>query len=252
MADGGERRRYVRHRRALEGRVAERLRPLNHDDRQAKPSRRFNLAVTGAATGILGDHRLDAVVLQHADFVIQREGAARGDVARIRYIQRRLQGVDAADEIAVPGCGFEGKKLLTAESQKYTPAFISERVNGQFDGIDALPPVTRLLLPGGARKRDERNVGQPCRFNRVGGNSCRIGMGGIDQNIEALGADEIRQPRRSAKPAAAHRYRLFDRRERAARHGQQNSVAGVLCQPAGQNAGIRRTAKDEYGACHDV
>lgn len=252
MADGGERRRYVRHRRALQGRAAERLRPLNHDDRQAKPSRRFDLAVTGAATGILGNHRLDAVVLQHADFVIQCKGAARGDVARIRYFQRRLHGVDAADEIIVPRGGFEGEKLLAAESQKYTPAFISEHVNGLFDGFDALPPVTRLLLPGGARKRDERNVSQPCRFNRVDGNSRRIGMGGIDQNIEALGADEIRQPRRAAKTATAHWYWLFDRRERAARHGQQNSVAGVLCQPAGQNAGIRRTAKDEYGACHDV
>lgn len=252
MADGGERRRYVRHRRALQGRVTERLRPLDHDDRQAKPSRRFDLAVTGAATRILGNHRLDAVVLQHTDFVIQCKGAARGDVARIPYVQRWLHGVDAADEIIVPGCGFEGKKLLAAESQKYTPAFISERGNGLFDGVDVLPPVTRLLLPGGARKRDEWNVGQSCRCNRVGGNSRRIGMGGINQNIEALGADEICQPRRAAKPATAHRYRLFDRRERAARHGQENSVAGVLCQPAGQNAGIRRTAKDEYGACHDV
>ncbi len=54
MADGGERRRYVRHRRALQGRVAERSRPLDHDDRQAKPSRRFDFAVTGAAAGIFG------------------------------------------------------------------------------------------------------------------------------------------------------------------------------------------------------
>lgn len=252
MADGGERRRYVRHRRALQGRVAERSRPLDHDDRQAKPSRRFDLAVTGGTTGILGNYRLDVVFLQHADFVIQREGAARGDVARIRYFQRRLHGIDAADEIIVPRSCFEGKQLLTTESQKYTPAFISKRGNGLLDGVDALPPVTRLAVPGGARKRDERNVGQPCRFNRVGGNSRRIGMGGIDQNIETLGSNEIRQPRRAAKPAAAHRYRLFDRRERAARHGQQNSVAGVLCQPAGQNAGIRRAAKDEYGVCHDV
>lgn len=252
MADGGERRRYVRHRRALQGHVAERSRPLDHDDRQAKPSRRFDFAVTGAAAGIFGNHSLDAVFLQHADFVVQRKGAACGDVARMRYVQRRLHGVDAADEIAVPGRGFEGKKLLAAESQKYTPAFISKRGNSLFGSIGALPSVTWLSLPGGTRKRHKWNVGQSCCFNRVGGNFCRIRMGGIDQNIETLGANEIRQPCCAAKPATAHRYRLFDRRERAARHRQQNSVAGVLCQPAGQNAGIRRAAKDEYGACHDV
>lgn len=252
MVDGGERSCNIRHGRAIQRRVVPLLRPVDHDDRQAEPSRCFDLAIARAATGVFRDHRLDAVFFQHADFVVQRKGTARGNIARMRQFQWRLHRVDAADEIVVPGRGFERKKLLSAERQKYMFAFVAERGDCLFDSVDTMPPVTRLALPGGTRKDDQRNFGKPCCLNGIGGNLRRIGMGGVHQNIETLGANEIRQPARAAKTAAAHWHWLFDRRERAAGHGEQNSVAGFLCQPAGQNAGIRRAAKDEYGACHDV
>lgn len=249
MADGGERSRYIRHVRAI-GVVQ--WRPLDHDDRQAEPSRRFDLAITGTAARILGNNSLDAVFFQHANFVIQHKGTARGHIAGIRHLQRRLHRIDTADDIAMLRGSFEGKKLLPSQCQKHTFAFIAERGNSLPDGIDTLPPVTRLVLPGGARKRYERNSGKLCRLDGVGGNPCGIGMGGIHENIEALEANEICKTRRTAKPAAAHRHWLFHWRKRTPGHGEQDSVAGVLCQLAGQNAGIRRAAKDEYGACHDV
>lgn len=250
MADGGERSRYIRHVRAIG--VVPLGRPLDHDDRQAEPPRRFDLAVTGAATGVLGNHRIDTVFFQHANFVIQHKGTARGDIARIRHLQRRLHRIDAADEISMlRGC-FEREKFLPSERQKHPPAFAAERGDGLFDGIDAPPPVTRLALPGGPRKRYERNFGKFCCLDGIGGNPRRIGVGGVHQNVKIPGADEIRQTGGTAKPAAAHRHGLFHWRKRTPGHGEQNSVAGVLCQPAGQNAGIRRAAKDEYGACHDV
>ncbi len=252
MVDGGERGCNIRHGRAIRGRVVLLSRPVDHDDRQAEPSRCFDLAIARAAAGVFRDHRLDAAFFQHADFVVQRKGAARGNIARMRQFQWRLYRIDAADEIAVLGRGFERKKLLSAERQKYTFAFVAERDDSLFDSVDTMPPVTRLALPCGTRKDDQRNFGKPSRLNGIGGNLRRIGMGGIHQNIEILGANEIRQPARAAKTAATHRHRLFDRRERAAGHGEQNLVAGFFGQPAGQNAGIRRAAKDEYGACHDV
>ena len=77
-------------------------------------------------------------------------------------------------------------------------------------------------------------------------------MGRIHQNIEIPGADEIRQPRRTAEAATAHGYGLFHRGDRAARHGEQDAIGGIFAQPAGQEAGIGRAAKNEYGACHDL
>ncbi len=252
MVDGGERCCNIRHRHIIHGRVVSLSRPLDHDDRQAEPSCGFDLSIAGAATGVFRDQCLDAVFFQHADFIIQRKRTTCGNVARMRQFQRRLDGIDAADEIAVLWRGFERKQLLPSQSQKHAPAFAAERSNSLPGAVDAMPCVTRLALPGGTRKRHERNFGKPRRLNGVGGNLRRIGMRGIHQNIETPGANEIRKSDRAAKTAAAHRHRLFDRRERSAGHGEQNSVAGVLCQPAGQNAGIRRAAKDEYGACHDV
>lgn len=250
MADGGERSRYIRHVRVIG--VVPLGRPLDHDDRNAETPRRFDLVITGTAAGILGNNSLDTVFFQHADFVIERKGTARGHIARIRHLERRLHRIDAADKIAVLRGDFEREKFLPSERQKHALAFAAERRNGLFDGIDTLPPVPRLALPGGARKRYERNFGKSGCLDGIGGNPRRIGMGGVHENIEALGANEIRKTRRTAKPAAAHRHGLFHWRKRASGHGEQDSVAGVLCQLAGQNAGIRRAAKDEYGACHDV
>lgn len=252
MVDGGERSGYIRYGRAIEGRVVQQSRPLDHDDRQAEPSCSLDLSIARAATRIFRDQGLDAIVFEHADFIIHRKRTARGHVARMRQFQWRLYRVDAADEIVVLGRGFERKKLLSAERQKYTFAFVAERGDSLFDSVDTMPPVTRLALPGRTGKDDKRNFGEPRGLNGIGGNLRRIGMGGVNQNIETLGANEIRQPASAAKTAAAHRHRLFDRRERATGHGEQNSIAGFFGQPAGQNAGIRRAAKDEYGACHDV
>lgn len=252
MAYCGERIGDIRHGHTIRGRIVQPLRPLDHDDRQAKPSRRFDLAVTGAAARVFRYHHLDAVFLQHADFIFRHERTPRGDIARIRCLQRRLHRVDAADEVAVLGGRFERKKLLTAERQKHASARGAQRGNGLPNGMDALPFVTRLTRPDWTRKDNQWNVGKPCSLDGIGGNSGRIGMGGIHENIETLCANEIRQPSRATKPAGAHRHGLLHRRERAPGHGQQNSVAGFFCQPAGQNAGIRRAAKDENGACHDL
>ncbi len=252
MLDGGERSCNIRHRHIIHGRVVSLSRPLDHDDRQAEPSCGLDLSIAGAATGIFRDQCLDAVFFQHADFIIQRKRTTRGDVARMRQFQWRLHGVNAADEIAVLGRGFERKQLLPSQSQKHAPAFAAERNNSLLDAVDTMPCVIRLALPGGTRKRHKRDLGKLRRLNGIGGNLRRIGMRGVHQNIETPGANEIRKTYGTAKTATAHRHRLFDRRECSTGHGKQNSVAGVFCQPAGQNAGIRRAAKDEYGACHDV
>ena len=63
----------------------------------------------------------------------------------------------------------------------------------------------------------------------------------------------FRNPLAGATEATtAHRHRLFDRRKCSASHGEQNAATGFLRQPPCQYPGIRRAAKDEYGACHDV
>lgn len=252
MANGGERSGNVRHRHVIQGRVVLLSRPVDHDDRKAEPSRRFDLTIARAATGVFRDHRLDAVFVQHADFVVQRKGAARGNIARMRQFQWRLHRVDAADEIVVLGRGFERKKLLPSQSQKHASAFAAERGDSLFDSVDIMPPVTRLALPGRTRKDDQRNSGEPRRLNGIGGNFRRIGMGGVHENIEIPGANEIRKTASTTEAATTHRHWLFHRRERPAGHGEENTVAGFLRQPARQYPGIRRAAKDEYGACHDV
>lgn len=252
MVDGGERSRYIRHRYACGGRVVRLPRPLDHDNRQMELSGRFDLAVTCCATRVFRYHDLNAVFFQHTDFVLRCERTACSDVTRIRQLQRRFHGIDAADEIVVLGRGLKRKKLLSTERQKHASALAAKRDDRLIDALDTLPVIARLTLPGRTRKPDERNACSLRRLHGIGGNSGGIGMGRIHQNIEIPGADEIRQPRRTAEAATAHGYGLFHRGDRAARHGEQDTIAGIFAQPAGQEAGIGRAAKNEYGACHDL
>ena len=252
MGNGGERSGNVRHRDGTRGWVASLLRPLDHDDGQAQPPRSIDLAIARTAARVFRNQSVDSVLGEHADFILQREGTACGHVPRLREDQRRIHGVDAADEIMVLGCGFERKKLLPSQSQKHAFAFASDRRHSLFDAGHLMPYVTRLALPGRPGKDDKRHFGEPRRLNGIGGNSRRIGMSCVHENVETPAANEIRKTAGATEATTAHRHRLFDRRKCSASHGEQNAVTGFLRQPACQYPGIRRAAKDEYGACHDV
>ena len=93
-------------------------RPADHDHLDAKRPRRGDLAIGRLAAAVLGDDDIDAMVLEQRAFVRLAERPARQQIGRIGHRQRRLDRIDAADEIVMLRRGLEGGDLLPAERQE--------------------------------------------------------------------------------------------------------------------------------------
>ena len=91
----------------------------------AEFARGGDLAVGRRAAAVLGDDGVDAVCLEKLRGRRLRETAARENVGRIRHAERRLDRIDAADQIGVLRRGLEGRDFLTAERQETLCAGLS-------------------------------------------------------------------------------------------------------------------------------
>lgn len=224
----------------------------DHDDGNAQLPRRLDLSVGRRPAGILANNGLNTIVAQHGDLIGESKGATGCDVSCMGHDKRRLDGIDAANKIVVLWCRLEGQQFLTAKRQKRGVAFLPQSGHGTVDIGHLAPIVSRRLHPRRTLQRNQRHSSYACRLDRVGGYARGVGMGGIDQKIECVVLDETRQPARAAKATAAHRHRLRHGITGATSHGQQNTIAGFISQFASQDTGIRRAAKNEYGACHGL
>lgn len=245
MANGGQRSFDIRHRVAVTA-----WWPVDHHNRYVERTRRLDLAIGCLATGVFRHDHVDAVVVEHRDFIVERKRPTRGDVSRLWHRERRFDRIDAAYKIGVLRSGLKRQKLLPTKCEKSVFSLGAERSDSSLDICDGVPIVALHGHPCRARQRYQRNPCPPRGLNSIGGNSCRIGMGRVHQQVETFRAKEIGKPLRATETANTDGNGLLDRIFRAACHGQQNPVAGIFGKPTGQNAGIRRAAENENGACH--
>ena len=249
MADCGERSLDIRHYNARRiGLLASGT--VDHDYRNAKRAGRFDLRIGRRPAGVFRDDHLDPPALQHVNLIGKRKRSTRRDVARIRNFERWFYRIDAADQIAVLRRSFKGQKLLSAKSQKSVCADGTKCCDSFLDASHVQPVVALPRNPGRARQSDQSDACYVSGPHGIGGNARRIWVRRIHQQIEAFLGNIARQAHSAAKAADTHRDGLLDRVLRTARHGQQNSVAGVFGKLPSQNAGIRRAAENEDGACH--
>ncbi|SCX17816.1 hypothetical protein DSM25558_2345 [Agrobacterium sp. DSM 25558] len=247
MADGGQGSIDVRDRRGVCPH-----RSLDHQHPYAQLARRFNLRIGSRAARVFGYDGSDVIFTQQLDFVLQSEGPARRNIPGMRYRQKRLNRIDAADEIMVLGCGLEGQQFLTAKREESLGARVSKSSNSAFHIDHALPVIPDLSLPRRTFQSDKWNIRHFCGFNGVCRDAGRVRVGRVHQKIEPIFRDEVGQSTCTAKAAGAHRHRLLNRITGTAGHRQKKPIAGVFRQFSGQNTGIRRAAENEYRACHGL
>lgn len=247
MADGGQRSLDIGNRASFGAGWS-----VDHDDWNFEHTRSLDFSVSRRSTGVFRDDHFDPIVFQHGDFVSQRKRSASGDVLRMRHIQRRINGVYAADEVTVPGRCFEGQKFLTSKGKEDALRFAADSRNRAFDVGNGRPEIAVHLLPGRSGKAYQRNTRKLRGLNGIGGNAGGIGMCGIHQKVETFRADESGKTLRASKPAGTDWNTLLYRIFRTPRHGQQNAAAGPFAELSRQKAGIGCSAENEYGACHDL
>ena len=146
---------------ARAGRHVRQRRTADEKDLDAERARGGDLAVGRLPAAVLGDDRVDAVCFEQRAVVGLGKGSAREDVGRMRHAERRLDRIDAADEIGVLRRGLEGREFLAAEREKDFSRGVAERRRRLRQ--HRRPSVQRspgCLLPGGAAQCDSGNAGE--------------------------------------------------------------------------------------------
>src|SRR5690606_16855272 len=121
------------------------------------------------------------------------------NVGSVRNGERRLDGIDASDDIAMVRSALERRKFLPAEGEEHAPGLAAEQ-GGRFGRAGyKRPAVARLLHPGRTTQRDNRNSGETRGFGRIGGDARRVRVGRVDQEVDAVFLEMVGQARRTAK-----------------------------------------------------
>jgi hypothetical protein len=163
----------------------------------------------------------------------------------VRHCERRIDGVDAAYEIVVLRRGYEGSQLLAAEREKYPTRRGTQGTHRRRYVRDLDPAVAGNRTPGRPAQRQQRHPRRSRRARGIGGDDGGVGMGGVDERIDALSRKIVGKPVGASEPADPHRHRLTGRRGSAAGKRQRHRKVGTTRKAFRQASGLRRAAENE-------
>ena len=161
------------------------------------------------AAAVLADDGVDAMLLEQRELVGFGERPARQDVGRVGHGERRLDRVDAADQIGVLRRGLEGGDLLPAQRQEDPPRLLAQALRRLRRVVDRDPAVARASparagaeAPGSARRPPRPRRPRWRRFARHRDASRR------SAGRFAGSRDRRPSPAAPPKPPILHGYRL--------------------------------------------
>ncbi len=233
---------FIQGRRSIPNR---RLRPRDHDDRQAKLARSRDLAVGGLAAAVLCNDDLDAVLKQKRVFVGFRKGAAAEDVMRAGDPLDRVHRLDASHDVAVLRTDNEATGFLPSDGEKHRARRFAEQSRRVIDVPGGDPVVAGLRLPWRSLQPHERHGGRTRRLNGIGGDTCGERMGGIDEQIDLPCPQPLRQPLRATKAADAYVSVLLQRIFRSPGERQRHAHISPRDEASGKHACLAGAAEDE-------
>jgi precorrin-3B C17-methyltransferase len=230
---------------AFDGGDLRQRRPAQQDDRQRQRPRRGDLAVGGRTAAVLGDDNVDAVFGEQRAFVLFGERAAGGDVDRVRHAERRLNRVDAADEVVVLRRGPEWRNFLASEGQKDAARCGAKGLDGVRHLVYLDPAISRNRHPAGPAHGHQRDAGPRRGGGCVGGNRRRVGMRRIDESVYFLVAEVVREPFGAAEAAGPDRHGLGRRLGGAPGERERHVETGARRKACRELPRLRRAAENE-------
>ena len=173
-------------------------------------------------------------------------GPRAGEIDGVRHRERRLDRIDAADEIEVLRRRRERRQLLAAEREKDAARRGAERPHGASAVGDLGPAVAVDRDPGGTierQQRDLREVSRPAAA--LADMRRRVGMRRIDQDVDRFRAEIGGETLGAAETADPHRNRLRRRRGGAAGERQRHREIGARRQALREPPRLRGAAENE-------
>jgi len=219
--------------------------PAHYDHVKPERTRRGNFAVGGIAAAVLRNNHIDGVRGQQRAIVSLAERPARGNVGHVRQRQRRIDRIDAADQIMMLRRAGEGRDLVTAKRDKNAARFVTDSDHRRA-GITHLDPVIALYGgPGRPAQRHERHSDLTRGRCGIGRNDAGIGMRRINQCVDVLLEEVIGKTASTAEPADANRYGLRHGRSRPSGERQRDVETAAFGEAFAEQAPFRCATEDE-------
>ena len=220
-------------------------RPAHQDHLNAEGTRGGDLAVGGIAAAVFGDDDFDAVRLHQRAVVGLAERSTRGDISRLRQRQRRINGINAAEQINVLRCGGERRKVIAPERDKDATRFPPDGTRRSGGVVDFGPTVPGNLIPWRAPQRNEGHASFARGFDSIHRDSAGIGMGGVNQRIDLVCHKVMGEPGSAAKAARPYRHDVRDGRRGAAGERERHIDATAPGEAFAQYARFRGAAENK-------
>ncbi len=223
----------------------------DHEDFDAEMACCLDFRIGRRTAAILGNDRINAMRCKKSDLAVDIEGAAIENIFHVRNIERRIDGIDAANKEEMMRRRLCIVRLLASGRQEDAASARAKRSNRLLNVSSRDPLITRLLDPFGPAKGKRRNSAQTCSAVGVGGDAGGKGMCRIDEKVKASIAQERREAVGSAETANANRNRLIGRFFCAAGKRQQDVKTGLLGERLRQSTRFGRSAQYQSADfCH--
>jgi hypothetical protein len=219
-------------------------------DREAERSRRSDFAVRRYTAAVLRDDDVDLMFAQQFAFPFFAEGSAFKDVARVRYRERRVHRIDAADQVTVLGRRSKGRDLLTADGEKHTARLGPQGPRRLVGVMHIGPSIAGDGAPRRPTQGKERCEGLRGGTLRMSRHRRGKGVRGVDQRVDLALAQVPYEPRRAAKTARSYRDGLRQWRGGAPGQGQSNRPIVAERELLAEQSRLRRTAQNEDVCFH--
>lgn len=218
---------------------------LDHDYPDAEAPCRFDFRIGRIATAVLGDDHVDPMSPQQIQLVLQPERSPAVDVVDVRYRQRRLDGIDAADAVVVMRRRVRLMRLLPAGRQEDAQGCVTKGGYGLRNAMHREPVIAFDRYPGRAAQRKGRHIAFRSGPGRVGGDAGSEGMGSVDHQIDGFVTKIAGKPLGATETAAAYWNGLRRRIGGPAGKRQDNVEIGARGKGCRQRTGLRRAAQDQ-------
>jgi hypothetical protein len=211
----------------------------------AQLARRSDLAVGRAAAAVLHDDYLNRMREEQRSLLFFFKRASREDVARIWYRERRFHGIDTSNQIMVLRRRGKVRDLLSTHGEEHILGLDAQRVNGLACIEHFGPSITGDRLPWRPAQRNHRGTRLQSGAECVGRNRRRIRMSRINQRLDLVVEQILREAGDPAEPTAAHGNRLNQGRGGAARQRQGYRDVGTVRKVLPELSGLGRPPKNE-------
>ena len=139
----------------------------------------------------------------------------------------------------------ERRQLLAAERDEDAARRLPQRANRLARVAHLDPAVAGDRGPRRTPQRHAGHIGFACGGDGIRRNDVGVRMRGVDQRVDALADQIVREACGAAKTAAADRHRLARGRGGAAGERQRDLEVGAACQPLREHPRLRGAAENE-------